>query len=274
MTGGMAGRDAPVRVQMPDGATLAVWDTGEADKPALLLVSGLGGTAAFWSACMADLARTFRVIRFDQRGIGASARGQTPCTIETLARDTLAVLEGLGVERAVVLGHSTGGCIAQALAQLAPARLAGLVLSATWGRQNRYMTALFSTRLALLHHDPHTYAASACLLAFPPAWLEAHWDVFETSVARAPASPEAQTVVAERIEALLAFEGPAVPAGMPTLILGAEDDMIVPPFLQRELASAMPQALLVMFDSGGHFFPISRPGDVAREVASSWRKAS
>ena len=68
---------------LPDGARLAVHTEGEG--PALLLVSGLGGTAAFWSPLLPLLAPRFRVIRFDQRGIGASTRGSAPVTIDRLA---------------------------------------------------------------------------------------------------------------------------------------------------------------------------------------------
>ena len=86
-------------VATPDGAVLQA--SAEGEGPALLLVSGLGGTAGFWDANATTLARSFRVIRFDQRGIGASTRGTAPCTIDQLALDCLAVLDAAG--------HRTGG---------------------------------------------------------------------------------------------------------------------------------------------------------------------
>lgn len=266
------------RVETADCASLAVWDdeSRNEEKPALLLVSGLGGAAAFWSAIVPDLSHSFRVICFDQRGIGASTRGEAVCTIDLLAQDCLAVLDALQVERAIFVGHSTGGCIGQSLARQAPARLAGLVLSATWLKPNRYMQALFSTRRVLLDHDPKAYAASGSLLGFSPLWLETHWDVYESMVARPPATAKERRVVSERIEALLAFDGLSALAAitMPTLILGVEDDMIVPAFLQRELAAALPNAQLVMLNDGGHFYPVSRPGDFVSHVKTWWRRHS
>lgn len=73
----------------------------------------------------------------------------------------------------------------------------------------------------------------------------------------------------ERIDALLAFDGSGDIASlaMPALILGARDDMIVPAFLQEELAAALPGARKTMLDSGGHFFPISRPDAFTATVA-------
>ncbi|WP_082613286.1 alpha/beta fold hydrolase [Bosea sp. Root483D1] len=255
------------RVTLADGAMLRAVSQGQG-RP-LLLVSGLAGSAAFWDDNAATLARSFQVLRFDQRGIGASDRGSAPCTIDQLARDCLAVLDAAGIERATVLGHSTGGCIGLSLARQAPERLDGLIVSGSWLKQNRYMTALFETRLAILDQHPRAYAATAALMAYPPTWLEAHWSVYEAAVAAAPDSPEAKQVVRERIDALRAFDasGWAGEIELPTLILGARDDLIVPAFLQEELAAAMPGARKTLLDSGGHFFPISRPDAFTANIA-------
>lgn len=249
-----------------DGAVLQAFSEGEG--PVLLLVSGLGGTAGFWASNAATLARSFRVIRFDQRGIAASTRGTAPCTIDQLALDCLDVLDAAGVERAVLLGHSTGGCIGQALGRIAPERLNGLILSATWLKPSRYMNGLFGARRAILAENPQAYAATAVLIAYPPAWLEANWGVYEAALAAAPASVEACQVVRERIDALLSFDGSAAIAAppMPTLVLGARDDMIVPSFLQEELAAALPGCRKILLDSGGHFFPVSRPDAFTAKV--------
>lgn len=260
------GASGAFTVTTPDGAVLQAFVAGAG--PALLLVSGLGGTAGFWNATTATLARSSRVIRFDQRGIGASTRGSAPCTIDQLARDCLNVLDGAGVGRAVLLGHSTGGCIGQALGRMAPERLDGLILSATWLKPSHYMSALFGARRAILAENPQAYAATAALISYPPAWLEANWGVYEAAIAAAPVTPEARQVVRERIDALLSFDGAADIAAlpMPTLVLGSRDDMIVPAFLQEELAAALPGGRSILLDSGGHFFPVSRPDAFTAKV--------
>ncbi|MBN9458074.1 MAG: alpha/beta fold hydrolase [Bosea sp.] len=259
--------DGSFEVALPDGARLRCWSEGSG--PPLLLVSGLGGTAGFWKGASATLSRQFRVLRFDQRGIGASSRGSAPCTIAQLAADCLAVLDAAGIESCVMLGHSTGGCIGQALGTMAPERLRGLILSASWLRPGRYMSALFGARRAILDPLPEAYAASSALMAYPPAWLEANWPVFEAAAAAAPQTPEARQIVRERIDALLAFDGSADAGAltMPLLVLGARDDLIVPAFLQEELAAALLEPTLILLDSGGHFFPNSRPDAFTAKVA-------
>jgi aminoacrylate hydrolase len=54
---------------------------------------------------------------------------------------------------------------------------------------------------------------------------------------------------------------------MPILVLGARDDMIVPAFLQEELAAALPGSRKTMLDTGGHFVPVSRPDAFTANVA-------
>jgi len=267
MSAAQASAAGRFEVRTADGAVLKAFSEG-AGQP-LLLVSGLGGTAGFWTDNAATLARSFRVIRFDQRGIGGSTRGDAPCTISQLAMDCAAVLDEAGVARAVLLGHSTGGCIGQELGRFAPERLDGLILSATWLKPSRYMAGLFRTRLAILDADPAAYAATGALMAYPPTWLEANWPVFEAAAKGGPVSDEARAVVRERIGALLSFDGSAHAAAlaMPVLILGARDDMIVPCFLQEELAAALRGSRKTMLDTGGHFFPVSRPDAFTATVA-------
>lgn len=245
-------------VALADGAALAV--TVEGAGPPVMLVSGLGGAADFWSPPAEVLARDFQVIRFDQRGIGGSSRGEAACTIDLLAEDCLAVADALGIGSLLFAGHSTGGCIGQAFARLAPERLTGLVLGGAWLKPNRYMAALFAARRSVLDHDPKAYAALGAFVGYPPEWLERNWSVFEAATARPPASESERRVVQERIDALLAFDGSPDIGSIrcPTLVVGAPDDAIVPAFLQEELGAALPRGRLVMLDGGGHFFPVTR----------------
>ncbi|WP_291825589.1 alpha/beta fold hydrolase [Bosea sp. (in: a-proteobacteria)] len=265
--------DRPVPAQFDartaDGAVLRVFAEGRG-RP-LLLVTGLGGTAGFWASISETLARSFRVMRFDQRGLAASTRGSATCSIETLAQDCLSVLDEAGIEQAVVLGHSTGGCIALSLAQLAPGRVEGLILSGSWLKPSRYMAAYFGARRDILGSHPQAYAATSVLCAYPPAWIEANWPIYEAALAAAPLTAQQQSVMAERIDALLAFDGTAQAAALalPVLVLGARDDMVVPAFLQEDLAAALPGCAKTMLDSGGHLFPISRP-DAFTSTVADW----
>jgi len=256
-------------VNTPDGAALKVHRQGRGQT--LVLVSGLGGTAAFWQSTIDALGAGYEIVTFDQRGIGASTRGTADVTIEQLSRDVMTICDACGIERAAFLGHSTGGCIVQMLAVIAPELVDRLALSAAWARPSNFMQSLFKFRLKLLKTDPQAYVESAALLSFSPEWLEKNWDRFEPATATPPHNSQKKTIIAERINALLSYDGRALLAHMPpeTLVIGTEDDMIVPAFLQRELAGQITDADLHLLADGGHFYPLSQT-DVFAAILVKW----
>ena len=138
----------------PDGARLSYRVTGSG--PDLMLISGLGGTAAFWEPVIAALGAGQRIITLDQRGIAASSRGPEPVTIDTLAEDCLAILDSVGSEQAAIVGHSTGGVIAQSMGLMAPDRINGLALTATWARAVASAAYLLVVTLIGLAMGPYT----------------------------------------------------------------------------------------------------------------------
>ena len=247
-----------ITANTPDGARIAV--TVQGQGPALLLVTGLGGTARFWAPAAERLEASHTVISFDHRAVAASTRGTAPVSVSLLADDCIPVLDAAGVDRTILLGHSLGGAIGQSFAHRHGERLAGLVLSATWLSPNRFMAELFAARRKLLLADPDGYATLATIMGYPPDWLAENWPVLDAALAGAPRTESAQAAVTERIAALLAFDGrPLLGAyAGPTLVQGVRDDMIVPAFLQHALAAAIPHALTLEFADGGHLFPVSR----------------
>ena len=257
-----------IEVKTEDGAILHAYRDG--NGPPLFLISGLGGTAGFWTPVVQRLSPRFTIIRYDQRGIAGSSRGTAPCSIGTLAQDSLRVMDAFGIDGATVLGHSTGGCIVQCMASMAAPRLERAVLSATWIQAGPYMRALFSMRKSLLPTAPQAYATSAALLSYPPDWLQDHWAVFEKAAASAPLSEQEKVIISERIDALLAHDGHEMlnALTMPTLILGAEDDIVVPSLHQHELGALLPSSAMTILPKGGHFFPVTQPEPFAERLGA------
>lgn len=260
-------------VNLRDGASLRVLDDGIG--PALLLISGLGGTANFWNPCVPGLSEHYRTLRLDQRGIAKSTRGSASCTIDQLAQDCLDVMDHCEVGETIILGHSTGGCIAQTMALMAPHRIHACIFSATWGKPSRHRKELFSTRREMLYRDPIGYACSSVFMGHDAHWLNNNWTVLENARANAPITPEAQRIVAERLDALIAFDRSTDihRISVPKLILGARDDLIVPSFLQEELVTMLQNAELHLFEHGGHFFPVTRTA-LFVPLILAWLRAS
>lgn len=227
----------------------------------LLLVAGLNGQARFWDAVAPDLARSATVAAFDQRGCGATPDDGAEWSIETLARDAADVAEAaFGSAPYTVIGHSTGGAIAQCMAATWPDRVAGAVLSGTWIRADAYMHALFDLRVALLERAPDLDPALSDLLRNPP-------DDFRSDAAKVALDPG---ITIRRIRALLGHDGTRWldRIACSTVVIGAEDDRIVPPRLVADLHAALPGSGLELLPAGGHFFPQTQSAAFLRCVTA------
>lgn len=254
------------------GDQLVLHDEGTG--PLVVLVSGLGGTARFWQAQRSQLdAAGYRVISFDQPGCGEAPPPVAPITIPALAQMLAEVLAAVapGIRPHAIAGHSTGGIIVQEYLRAGRGPLpTRLILSGTWCQPCAYMRSLFDLRIRSLGSDFQgdfaDYTALTWLLGVTPGDVTA-------APARLPpgSSPLRAATQVARMQALLDFEGTgdAPRIALPTLILGAEDDRIVPVYHQRQLAGLVPGARLHILPDGGHFFPQSRPGQLA-PVLSDW----
>ena len=78
---------------------------------AVLCVQGVGVAGSGWDPQVAALASRYRVLTFDNRGVGATARGPGPLSIERMAADAWAILDAEGIDRAHLVGHSMAATI-------------------------------------------------------------------------------------------------------------------------------------------------------------------
>ena len=95
----------------------------------IVFSNSLAADLSMWNGVRERLSRPS--VAYDTRGHGQSAVGTGPCAISDLADDALAVMDAVGLDRAVICGLSLGGATAMAVAETAPQRVAGLVLANT-----------------------------------------------------------------------------------------------------------------------------------------------
>jgi aminoacrylate hydrolase len=240
---------------LSDGERLHYETRGEG--PPLLLVSGLGGIAGFWSDHVSHFAERFTVVTHDHRGTGRSSLSRIEYSVEQMAGDVLELMDGLGIARTHYLGHSTGGAIGQVLAIDRPERIDRLVLSATWATADAYFHNLFEVRAATLREQGiHAYARLSALFMKPPRWIRDHAHRFEENLAATLRNPPDPAITLARIAAIRRFDRRADLGRItaPTLVIAAADDMVTPAYFSEELAEAIAGARLEILPAGGHFF--------------------
>jgi 3-oxoadipate enol-lactonase len=147
------------------GARISYSVEGHDDAPALLLINSIGSTREMWDRQMPELARRFRVLRYDARGHGRSSVPAGDYTIDQLAHDALAVLDAAAVARAHVCGISLGGLTAMWLGVHAPDRLKSLVLANTAARIGSLQS--WTERIALVRERGMTGIAEMAI----PRWI-------------------------------------------------------------------------------------------------------
>jgi aminoacrylate hydrolase len=181
-------------------------------------------------------------------------------------------MDALEIERADLIGHSTGGAMGQVMALDHADRLDKLVLSATWAGRDPYFELLFSDRKRVLNEmGAAEYMRSLMMVAFPPEWIRDNHEAI--------ANPDPKDVASRvptlhcgtsRIDAIRKFDRRAQMSAIkaPTLVICARDDMVTPAYLSEELAAGIPGAKAFYLSDGGHFYTTSRPKTFQREVVA------
>jgi 3-oxoadipate enol-lactonase len=114
-----------------NGCPINVVVEGPERAPVLMLCNSLGTDHRMWDPQVKPFTRHFRLVRYDRRGHGRSGVTKGPYSMAQLARDALAVMDGLGIRRTNWCGLSMGSMVGQWLGANAPERLERLVLSSS-----------------------------------------------------------------------------------------------------------------------------------------------
>ena len=225
--------------------------------PPLVMIMGYAGSMEVWDPHFVDeLARHFRVVIFDNAGIGRSGVLR-PLSIDTMADQTGALISALHLGSPDVLGWSMGSMIAQALAIRHPGQVHRLVLGATYPGTGKVLQPSQKDIAALTGTNPA--AAQADLFPTDQAVAAA---AFSGSLAAYPASvPTARSVITNQASAILAWWDGRDPTGheadrinVPTLVADGVNDRIDAVVNDREVAGQIPGSRLVLFPDAGHGF--------------------
>jgi pimeloyl-ACP methyl ester carboxylesterase len=265
-------------VSAANGVDYAYRDTGGGDDGAtpLVLLQHFRGNLDNWDPALVDaLARTRRVVAFDNAGVGGSS-GTTPDTIEQMARDAIAFIAAMGIAQADILGFSIGSFVAQQIALVRPAVVRRLVLasSAPQGAAGMHGWA------------PDVMAA----VGTPKTRPEGYLDVF---FARSEASRQAGKEASQRMyartqdrdaattwatreaqyDAVCAWGIPdhallerVSALRMPVFVANGDSDPMILPHYSYLLAGLIPHASVKIYPDAAHGFLFQHHAEFAADV--------
>jgi pimeloyl-ACP methyl ester carboxylesterase len=239
-------------------------ERGEGDP--LLLIQGLGYARWSWEPIVPGLAEHYRVLCFDNRGIGESDKPVGPYTTRQMAADALQVLDEAGVDRAHVLGASLGGMIAQEVAAAATGRVGKLVLCCT--TPGGAETVPMPDVTVRLFAEAATLAPEVALRRFVENALgsDPPHELVEELYRRRVENPPDQAGWQAQAAAGLTFAGVEGEITAPTLILTGTDDNVVDHRNSDVLARRIAGARVARFDGAGHLFFWEQPDAFVRIV--------
>jgi len=266
-------------VPVADGVELWVEERGDAAAPAVLLVMGAASSGLVWPDALVDrLARSCRVVRYDHRDTGRSTRGSS-YALRDLATDAVGVLDGLGVDRAHVVGMSMGGLLTQVLLLDHPDRLRSATLFCTGplggapGERapgpSDELLAFWATmseprddEAELAWRAEHWRRLNGDQLDVDPAeWVALERRVAQHSGGLLPATPHA---VAD--QSGLERGAELADVAVPVLVVEAPADPAYPPPNAQRLADALGDARVVTVPGMGHALPPAVLGPLADAV--------
>lgn len=252
-----------------DDIIIAYKQMGNAEGKPIILITGASSTMDMWNPLLLEalISANYKVIIFENRGVGESTAGTKEFSINQFANDTLGLLDALRIKKADVLGWSMGGFIAQQLALTNPDRVANLILYATscGGSNDR------PTPPEIIAIDKNTSMSQsekmqklAPMFFAPVRWFEAHPDY--TNYFPIPKEyPIPQQIHLKQLNASTTWGGTCNTLSsftQPTLIIVGTNDDPAPDSLT--LADGIPGSWLIRIGDAGHALMYQHPDEFNR----------
>jgi pimeloyl-ACP methyl ester carboxylesterase len=241
----------------------------------LVLISGLGYPRWQWHLMVPHLEKHFQAIMFDNRGVGQSDKPAGPYTASMLAKDVVGLLDVLSTDTAIVMGHSMGGFIAQAMALEYPERVSKLILASTnfGGPRQVPVTPDALAVLSDVTSDPLMRLRNGIVISTSPGFAERQPELLQKWLDWRAANPmdipgyQAQIAIGfALLPEAAAFETKLPDVSVPTLILFGAHDKVVPPANAELLAKQIAGSQIRILPDAGHFFPLEVPEEAAQVV--------
>ena len=253
-------------IQLRTGVTLQYVEQGDRSGLPMILLHGYTDSWHSFELLLPHLARSVRALALTQRGHGDSERPLAGYGPQDFAGDVLAFMDALGLERAIIVGHSGGSYAAQRFALDHPNRTLGLVLIGTFRAFDNPDVLEFAEAVSQLTDpiDPdfvREFQESTLTRPVPA-------DFFERIVAESRKLPARvwRSYLGSYVEAEVPTESGVITA--PTLIMWGDGDLYCRREDQDTLVEAIPAARLSVYEGTGHCPHWEEPARTAAEIVA------
>lgn len=228
---------------------------GPPDAPVLVVGPSLGTTFHMWDPQFDELARRFRVVRYDHLGHGTSAVPPGPYTVDQLADAVVSLVDGMGIERFHYLGLSLGGMVGMTIAARLPDRVERLALMCT----SAYLPpeSGWRDRAATVRaHGTASLSEAAIGRWFTPAFTDTK--SYTDMLAATP--DEGYAACCEAIAAM-DIRSRLGKISAATMVIAGTADPTTPPDHGRLIADAVPGARFELVEAS-HLANVEHPAEV------------
>lgn len=245
-----------------NGTTLHYLDEGPRDAPAIVFSPSMFFDGRMFAAQAEAFSDRYRVIRYDHRGQGESARHpREELDMDTLTEDVAGMIEALGIAPVTFVGNSMGGFVGLRLAARRPELVRSLVAMGTSADVEEQAEAMDELIAALSEHGMEPVLDGVLQFMMgdttltDPSRAEILADVTAMLRSRTPEYADAAWHIAHRPGILDELPGITVPV----LVVAGTEDHTYPPPKSKQIAELIPGARLEYMERTGHVHAKENP---------------
>lgn len=254
-------------VDLKGGMVLSYREQGRGSGPAVVFLPGPTDSWVSYEPVLAHLPPSLHAVAVSQRGHGDSTKPESGYMVPDFAADVVALLDGLGITKAVLVGHSGSCLVARRVAIDAPDRVSGLVLEAspTTLRGDPRLESFVGSVIADLRDPiPVAFARSVITDTSSEDLTDETVDRLVAELLKVPSR-----VWRETLTGVLQYDDSSELGDIqaPALLIWGDADDLVSRAMQEELLAALPQAELVVHAGAGHTPRWEDPARFAADLA-------
>ena len=239
-------------------------------KP-LVLIAGLASDSQSWLPIIPELSKKYKVVVFDNRGVGRTKSMDETISISQMADDCVDLINHLGFSNVILLGHSMGGMVAMDVAIRYPESVSSLILAATSSVNSARNANLFNDWVTYLEQgmSPDFWFRNMFYWIFSKKFFE-NEEILNVAVQMAInyPYPQSKTAFANQIEAIqnLNLTTDISKVKTKTLVIGGEEDLLFSPDEIYNNLKSIQGAKFSFIEGAAHSVFMEKPAEFVKVV--------